>query len=325
VARRLGVAYPAPLLGPLLKRTFGRPQGDPAYAMNTLAPGAVPLELSFSERDPAALRLDVEPFERLLSPMKRRAETVEVTAATLRSCFGAEAAESLTRATAPWMVPGVHVQRFGAFYGAAFDPRGLAESTIYLELPRDSGWVLPGSGSDLLKTVRKHLPSAALLMHAISYGWTGLAERTSLVCLDELRLLDLALLLGDSGPPHRVPVLLDTALALSRGFFVLPAGTVVLGLRASAAGIEVKLELLVAYQPTDVRDVVEQPLTARPDSAAAFQRWLMVVGEGGQDATTRLGTINVVSARVGPEDGVKLNGYVRPAALAWLCGLGVVA
>lgn len=312
------------MLGPLLERTFGRPRGDPAYAVNTLAPGAVPLELSFSEREPAALRLDVEPFEPWLSPAKRRTETVEVMATTLRSCFGKEAAESLARATTPWLVPAAPVQRFGAFYGAAFDPRGLAEATVYLELPRDSGWISPGPGSDLLETVRKHVPAAAPLMHAISYGRTGLAERTSLACLDELRLLDLAPLLGDLGLPHRAPALLDAALALSGGFFTLPAGTVVLGLRTTTAGIEVKLELLVACLPADAWDAVELLLVARPASAAAFRRWRMAVGEGGQDANARPGTVNVVSARAGPEDGVELNVYVRPAALAWLCGIGAI-
>src|SRR5436190_2256949 len=80
-------------------------------------------------------------------------------------------------------------QRFGAFCGASFDSGGLAEATVYLELPRDGGRMSPGADSGLLDTVRKHMPAAAPLMHAISYGRTGLAERTSLACLDELRLL----------------------------------------------------------------------------------------------------------------------------------------
>jgi len=325
VAARLCVADPAPVLGLLLDRTFGRPRGDRDCAANTLALGAAPLELSFSEREPTALRLDLEPFEPGLSPAERRAETVEVTAATLRSSFGAEAAELFGKASAPWLAPAARAERFGAFYGAAFDADGPAEATLYLELPRDDGWMPPGAGPGLLDTVCAHLPAAAPLMHAISCNRAGLAELTSFAYLDELRLLDLAPLFGALGLAHRAPALLDAALALTGGLFALPAGTVVLGLRRTAAGIELKLELLLACLPVDAWGAVERLLAARPALTAAFRRWRMAMGEGGKDGCARPGVVNVVSARTGPEGGVELNVYVRPASLARPCGTGAGA
>jgi hypothetical protein len=319
LATRLGVANPAALLGTLLDRTFDRPPGDPSYGANTLVPGAPPLEVSYSEREPAALRLDAEPFAPNLTPTARRAETIATVAALTRAQFGEPMADRFAAAVTPWIAaPPV---RFGAFFGAALDAAGLAETTVYLEMSR-AGDALPDAGRDLLRLTRASLPGVAPLMHAVAAGPTGVSERLSLACLDGLRLLDLVPLLDRLDLTDRLPALLDAAIPLSGGRFDLPPGTAVIGLRRVAAGFEIKLEILVACLPVDALAVTDQLLVDRPASAAAFRRWCVALAGDRRDIAPPPGAINVVSVRVGPRSGPEINVYLRPAALAPLCAAG---
>jgi len=319
VAARLGAADPVLDLGPLIARTFDRPPGHPGYVANTLAPGFVPLELSFSEREPETLRLDVEPFGGDLTAAARRAETI-ATVTCLAGQFGADTGERLSAAIEEWSAG--EVNHFGAFFGAAFDASGLVETTIYLDLPRSDSWSPPDPSAHLLEIARASLPGVVPLMHAISAGKGGLSERFSLVCLDGLRLLDLASLLETLSLSDRLPALLDSALALSGGRFTLPPGTAVFGLRETPGGFELKLELLVACLPVYALAVVERLLTARPASAAAFARWQNGLVDSGPGALAGPGIANVVSVRVGPDTGPEINLYLRPAALRRICQMG---
>jgi hypothetical protein len=49
-ALTLGAANPLPSVGPLIDRSFSLPRGAREYGANTLTPGAVAFEPSFSER-----------------------------------------------------------------------------------------------------------------------------------------------------------------------------------------------------------------------------------------------------------------------------------
>ena len=120
------------------------------------------------------------------------------------------------------------------------------------------------------------------------------------------------------------PALLDAALSLSGGRFVLPPGTAVIGLRRTRAGAELKLELLVVCLPVDALAITNRLLTARPASAAAFRRWCGALAGAPLGSAPRPGAVNVVSVRVGPGTGPELNVYLRPAALTWLCRTGVI-
>ena len=53
------------------RHTFARPASDPAYRTNRLQPGVLPLEWSFSEAGPDALRIEFQPFDPDLAPEER--------------------------------------------------------------------------------------------------------------------------------------------------------------------------------------------------------------------------------------------------------------
>ena len=100
-ARHLGTANPLPYVSGLLHRTFSLPEGDPEYGFNTLMPGAAPLESSFSEEEPGALRLTLEPLGPSEAPLARRDEATHEMRRLVEPVFGNEALR--------WFANGLHL------------------------------------------------------------------------------------------------------------------------------------------------------------------------------------------------------------------------
>jgi hypothetical protein len=271
--------------------------------------------VSFSEQEPTLLRLDAEPFEPGLTPRERRTETVAMASVLARNWFGEATAERFGLAVAPWSA--WEPQRFGAFFGAAIGASGPVEATVYLELPH-CGDQLPPAGSKLLHLAHAAIPGLMPHMHAVAVRMSGVTERLSLVCSDWWHLFDLAPLLDRLGLSDRLPILLDTTLPLNGGCFALPPGAAIIGLRRTAAGAELKLELLVPPLPVDAA-VIGCLLAARPTSAIAYRHWLAAVAAPRHRGPPNPGAINIVSVRVSPGTCPELNVYLRPTKLFQLC------
>src|SRR4051812_39228667 len=90
-ASELNVADPTPFVGPLIDRTFRLPLGADEYAGNTLTPGAVPLEPSFSEDEPDSLRFTIVPLSPAAPAGSRRDEATREARRLVGPCFGSDA------------------------------------------------------------------------------------------------------------------------------------------------------------------------------------------------------------------------------------------
>ncbi len=102
-------------------------------------------------------------------------------------------------------------------------------------------------------------------------------------------------------------------LALNGGGFMLPGGSVVLGFRETAQGLELKFELLRKATPVSSQqmlDAVWMQLAQRPASQSAYRRWMQAMSTA-KDSS--YGEISVVSVRVTPRMNARLNIYFRPA------------
>lgn len=293
MARRLGVADPSHLLGRVLDDTLSAPFGDPSYAGNALLPGATPVEVSFSEAMPAALRFDFEAVPR----GGRRDRTTAALTRCVRARFGAAAATQFEARTAT-LVEQAPDDGFGLFAGAVCDAAGLCELKAYVPAARSS--------NALANAAKSELPALDELMHAVSARRGGVAERVYLVCTTELELISLQPVLARFGLAHRLPELVVTLLRLTGGAFVLPASSCVLGLRPlGRAEVEVKVEVFAAGALA-ARDVAAL-FAERPSSRLAFDRWLDAISSRGADVTT-----SVVSARVTRDAPVGLGVYAYP-------------
>jgi hypothetical protein len=291
-ARRLGAADPRRYLGVALAEAFPWQLGAAAYEANSLLPGATPLELSFSEQSPQALRLDFEPRSGSWSTP------------TLAASFGPRlAAEFEARAgSVRTSAPDVG---FGVFLGAVFDASSLLEAKVYYPLGPTGADGEPGS---LVAAAKEELPDLAELMHAVAVSRDGISERVYLVHRNELELLALEPLLARFGPAHRLPELALTLMRLSDGSLVLPPSSLVVGLRARRRSVELKVELMLpGLGLTDAHSTVAALLAERPDSRVAFDRWWRALEVPGTRPE-----ISVVSARIAAAQGVRLTVYAHP-------------
>jgi hypothetical protein len=87
---------------------------------------------------------------------------------------------------------------------------------------------------------------------------------------------------------------------------------VLLGLRETQSGVELKLEVLLAALPDlPVRflDLLRLGLAERPRQLGALERWL---GAFGVEDAKEGGNFSVLSVRVTPKSSARISLYVRP-------------
>src|SRR5262245_47036652 len=94
VARRVGADGALHLVSDLLDASFPYPAGHAAYDVSVWIRGKVPCLLSFAEREPAALRIFLEPFGPGALPETRRRAAMAWAADMASRHLGDEAASA---------------------------------------------------------------------------------------------------------------------------------------------------------------------------------------------------------------------------------------
>jgi hypothetical protein len=298
-ASKLGIADPMRgAIGALFQRTFARAAGDSAYKTNRLQPGALPLEWSFSEVDPDALRIELQPFDPEIGPGERvRSATAELLS-LVQAHHGEDQSVQFEMAAKGGMTEQYGDLDFGAFLGLVLRPYRTPEFKIYVELGPETRtkWC------DVLSSIAGAVPH----FRSVTTGACGIAERFYYLCADDFRLLDLETLCATLGMPHRFPGLLATMLDLTEGEFYLPPRSVLLAIRPASQGPELKIELVsgLAMNPDGLRGRIERLL--QPGALAPFQRW---AGIACPEAASAL-PVSVVSVKVSANKAVRLSVYV---------------
>lgn len=313
-ARRLGTQDPGAFIGGLLDRTFELPAGDPRYGNNSLIPGYLPLETSFSEISKDSLRLDMEPLGPLASPHGRIHEVSREARRLVAEQYGQAALRWFDERTEPFRGSRLHGgARFGAWFGAAFDREGVQETKIYYELGPGGLEELPPTLRHVCRVAQSCLPRLLPIFTSISCNRAQGNQRVYFYHQGELRLLDLEPLMNQLGVGHQLPSMLTALGLILGGRFVLPEGSVVIALRDTGRGIEMKVEILlpsIPDPPREMHGLIQLHLSQRPDAQRALQHWLSAMApEGARSA----GDMTVVSARVTPHTGARLTLYFRPS------------
>jgi hypothetical protein len=313
-SRRLGTRDPIGTIGHLIDRSFELPVGDPRYARNHLTPGSMPLEHSFSESSAGSLRLDMEPLGPQVTPQSRRQETSREMRKLVHGHYGTEALRWFDQQSEPFRgttIPGN--ARFGAWFGAAFDEEGMGEAKVYYELAPGQIDNLPPNLQQASKVALACLPSLVPIFTSIACGRTQGAQRIYFFHKGDLRLLDLEPLMNRLGVGHQLPSLLAALGVILGGRFVLPEGSVILGLRDTSRGMEMKLDTLlgaVPDPPAELPQLLEMQMGRRPGSLRAFRHWKQAMTP---DAYGSPGQLSVVSVKVSPPIPSRLTVYFRPA------------
>ncbi len=300
-ASRLGIAESVWDLGEIFRRTFARPASDPAYTRNWLQPGAMPLEWSFSEADPYALRIELQPFDPELSPQKRLRCAIAELLPIVERCHGKALAAQFEAAVNSNATEPYSFARFGASVGLVVRPDRTRDFKIYVETDPE------------YKEERDNLtciPGAALHFRSIAVGAGVISKRNYYLCREGLRLLDLEPLCAVLGMQHRFPGLLLTMLELTGGEFYLPPQSAILSIRQTALFSELKVEL-ISDLATDSEGLAGRVASLlNPAAIAPFRRWAEVVHPESPENVT----INIVSIRITAEQPPCLSAYAAEKA-----------
>jgi hypothetical protein len=313
LAAPLGAADPAGVLTQALERSFDRPLDDESYGRNALQPGALPIEWSFSEAAPAALRVDFEPGGRDVSPADRQVEALKLARTAIGSGGRGAHVVHFERACHCGRQHALNALRFGAFIGLAIGPAGLSDAKIYYEAGAWNPEAMRPSLRDAIALACAAIPGLTPLLYSVSWTPRGVAERAYMVCRDDVWLLDIGDALNALGLGHRAPDLISTACTLREGAFVLPPNATVLSLREIPGGFEVKLEIVAGSQHSRqdaLRYHIRSLLRQRPESLRAWDRWLEAIASDGSSDPA----ISVSSISVTPHVSSRLSVYVRITA-----------
>jgi hypothetical protein len=312
-SHRLGVASPLAYMGPLIDRSFERPQDDTAYAYNTLTPGAVPYEPSFSETEPDTLRFTIEPLGPGAPPVARRDEATREMRRLISPVFGPEALRWFDARSEEWRgMSGLGWMKFGAWFGSAFDEDGLYASKIYYELAPSQIDGLAPNLARLTRLVMSEMPSLLPIFTSIGCKRDIGSQRVTFMHRGVLQVASLGPLMNRLGIGHQLPSLMRVVGVALGGQFELPNGAVLLGLREAEQGVEFKLEILLAALPdlpARFLDLLRLGLSERPRQLSALERWLEAFGV--EDANQQ-GHFSVLSVRVTPQSAARISLYVRP-------------
>ena len=312
-ADSLGVRDPAPYLEGLIRRSFANPDDDVRYAYNRLTPGAVPYEPSFCETEPTALRFTIEPLGPEASPVARRDEATREMRRLIAPLFGRDSLRWFDARSEAWRgFSGIGWMNFGAWFGSAFDEDGLYATKVYYELAPQQIEALAPSLARITREAMEIIPGLAPVFTSIGCKRDTGSQRVTFMHRGALNLSGLGPLMNHFGVGHQLPSLMRTVGVALGGRFELPQGAVLLGLRETQAGVELKLEVLLAALPdlpARFLDLLRLGLAERPRQLAALERWLVAFGV---DEAHDGGNFSVLSVRVTPKSAARISLYVRP-------------
>lgn len=312
-ARQLGAADPLPYVGGLIDRSFSLPLNDARYANNTLTPGAAPFEPSFSEREPNVLRFTLEPLGPGASPGSRRDEATREMRRLVGPIFGRDALKWFDGRSEEWRgMNGQGWLHYGAWFGSAWDDDGLYAAKVYYELAPNQIEAVSPSLARLVRLATGAMPSLMPIFTSIGCGRDSGSQRVTFLQRGNLALSDLGPLLNQLGLGHQLPSLMQVVGLALGGQFELPQQSVLIGLRDTEDGPEVKLEIMLGMipdLPPNFINLLMLALAERPRQLSALQRWMVAFAT---DSDGSLGRFSVLSVRVTPTSSARVSLYLRP-------------
>lgn len=312
-SQALGTRDPLPYVDGLIDRTFYGSDNDVGYAHNALTPGAVPYEPSFSEAEPNMLRFTIEPLGPNAPPVARRDEATREMRRLISPVFGRDALRWFDSRSEEWRgFGGLSWMNYGAWFGSAFDEDGLYATKIYYELlPTQIDALSPGL-AQLTRQVMTEMPSLMPIFTSIGCKRESGSQRVTFLHRGAMMVTALGPLMNRLGIGHQLPSLMRIVGVALGGRFELPAGGVLIGVRETPDGAELKLEILLAAipdLPARFLDLLKLGLAERPRQLAALSRWLEAFG---MEEANEQGHFSVLSIRVTPSSQARISLYVRP-------------
>lgn len=315
-ARSLETADPNDFVGSLIRRSFPLPAGAREYAANALTPGAVPCEPSFSEDEPRILRFTMVPLEPRSSPVSRRAEATREMRRLVGPLFGNDALRWFDQRSEDWrgLYSHSHLD-YGAWFGTAYEKDGLHAAKVYYEMQPGQLDPLPHHLQLLVRSAMEAMPKLVPVFTTIRCGRDAGSQRVTFLHRGPMRLAHLAPLLERFGLAHQLPSILKVAGVALGGRFELPDRSVLMGLRETSEGPELKLEILLSMipdLPPNFLDLLALGISERPQKLHALGHWLRAFTPPSLEWP---GDFSVMSLRITPRTSARVALYLRPTDL----------
>jgi hypothetical protein len=245
--------------------------------------------------------------------MARRDEATREMRRLVSPTFGRDSLRWFDARSEAWRgFSGMGWMNYGAWFGSAFDEDGLYATKIYYELAPQQIEALAPSLARLTREAMEVMPALAPIFTSIGCKRDTGSQRVTFMHRGALSLNSLGPLMNHLGIGHQLPSLMRTIGVALGGRFELPQGSVLIGLRETQSGVELKLEVLLAALPdlpARFLDLLRLGLAERPRQLGALERWL---GAFGVEDAQEGGNFSVLSVRVTPKASARISLYVRP-------------
>lgn len=303
-AQRLGTADPVEQLAPFIDESLQLPAGASAYSR----PHA--FETRFSERAPRSLQLGMTVGDPHAPGQAHADGATRAMRYVVHQNFGRDALQ--------WLDGRTEALSYGsddAWVDSGFDRGGVREAAVTYAWGPHTTESLARPIHEAVEQAMAAMPSLRPALNTVhcgrSYGSQAITFRVD----GSLQLSSLRPLMDAFGLGAQHTRLLNAVAFVLGARFTLPPDTVLITLRPTTAGIEMRLDVDlegISDVPPNVASLLQLQLVERPQSLGALEDWVVAMTPEG---FLTPGSLSVLSVLVRPNMGPRLSIDMRPSVV----------
>ncbi len=273
-----------------------------------------PFEPNFSETAANTLAFLVNPGDGRSSANDRRELSSHAVRGIVYRQLGRDALHWLDGRLEPFAGRNGHGQGFGAMYSTGLDRGGVSEATVSYEWGPDTADALPAPVYEMTRTALEALPGLVPFYTTIRCGRRAGGQQVTFDVDRALGLAELKPLMDAFGMGHRHGGLLSLTGFILGARFTLPPRTATVTLMRANGEVELRLDInldALPDTPEQLLPLLRLPMTERPKSLAALDRWMTALTPDGYYGP---GNVSVLSVRVRPSMPARVALFLRPVA-----------
>lgn len=275
-------------------------------------------EPNFSETSANTLAFLVNPGDYRASPQDRRELSTRAMREIVGRQLGSQALHWLDSRLEPYNgrygSPRISHRGLGAMYTAGLDRGGVSEAAVSYEWGPDTGNTLPTPVYEFTRKALETLPGLVPFYTTIRCGRQSGGQQVTFEIDRPLPLAELKPLMDAFGMGHRHGGLLSLTGFMLGARFTLPPRTATLTLMRTQGQVEMRLDInldALPDTPEQLLPLLRLPMTERPRSLAAMDRWVTALTPEGYHGP---GNVSVLSVRVRADLPARVALFLRPIA-----------
>ncbi len=270
-------------------------------------------EPNFSETTANNLSFQINPGGSYISPQDKKVISTGVMQNLVGHNFGPSALKWLNGRTESMRCRNNRTGNgAGCLFSLSMDRSGLSEAAVSYDWSPDVLDSLPAPVFELNRIAMENLSGITPFYTTIRCGRHSGRQQISFDIERSLPLAGLEPLMNALGLGHRHGGLVSLTSFILGARFTLPPRTSVLTLLNTRSGIEMRLDInldALPDTPTQLLPLLRLPMTERPKSLQAMDRWMTALTPDGYYGP---GNVSVLSIRVRKDIPARVALYLRP-------------